>query len=78
MTSRSAAMTVRVDSSFHQLSVVDLTGRIVQHCQQIVPAFILKPLVLAGVNMQHHALQGPQRSALSMHPPPRTKDLLCW
>ena len=37
-----------------QLGVMDLTSRMIQHGQQIVPAVILKPLVATGVDVQHH------------------------
>jgi hypothetical protein len=44
---------------FHQLRVVNLTGGIVQNHNQIVPALVAKPLVLAAVNMQQHPRYGP-------------------
>jgi len=38
-----------------QLRIVDLAGGVVQDYDQIVPAFILKPLMIAAVDVQHHA-----------------------
>ena len=37
-----------------QLGIVDLAGGIVQDYDQVVPTLILKPLVIAAVNVQHH------------------------
>ena len=51
---------------FHQLSVVDLTGRVVQHGQQLIPAFILKPLVPTSVDVQHHSRKRPPGASLSV------------
>jgi hypothetical protein len=39
---------------FHQLRVVDLAGRIVQDHDQVVPPIVLKPAVLAAINVQQH------------------------
>jgi hypothetical protein len=54
MTWRSAAITVGVDSSSTQLRVVDLAGGVVEDHGQVVPALVLKPLVLAAIDVQQH------------------------
>src|ERR1700726_1054617 len=53
---------------FHQLGVVDLTGGIVQNHDQVVPAFVLKPLVAAAVDMQQHSRQRPPLAPLAVSP----------
>ena len=36
---------------FHQLGVIDLAGRVIEHGQQIVAALILKPAMLTGIDV---------------------------
>src|ERR1017187_1408477 len=50
-----------------QLRVVDLAGGVVQDHNQVMPTLILKPLVMAAVDMQHHARQWAPLPALAMH-----------
>src|SRR5580765_3072481 len=53
---------------FHQLGVVNLAGGVVQNHDQVVPAFILKPLVPAAVDVQQHPRQRPPLAPLAMRP----------
>src|SRR5262249_20577250 len=50
----------------HELGIVDLTGRVIQNDDQVVPAIVLKPLMGAAVDVQHHAHQWTTRAALPM------------
>src|SRR5258708_5401341 len=59
---------------FHQLRVIDLARGVVQNHDQVVPPFILKPLVAAAVDVQQHPRQRPPLAPFAMHPalaPPR-------
>ena len=47
---------------FDQLRVVDLAGRIVQNHNQVVIPVVLKPAVLAAIDVQQHARQRPPRA----------------
>ena len=49
-----------------QLRVVDLAGRIVQNHDQVVIPVVLKPAMLAAIDVQQHARQRPPRSAPPM------------
>ncbi len=49
-----------------QLRVVDLAGGVVQDHDQVVPALVLKPLVLAAVDVQQHPRQRPPWPSLAM------------
>ena len=51
-----------------QLRVVDFAGRVVEDHDQVVPALVLKPLVLAAVDMQQHPRHRTARTPLAMHP----------
>ena len=51
---------------FHQLRVVDLARGVVQDHQQIVVAIVGKPAMLAAINVQQHARQGPTGPAPPM------------
>src|SRR5947199_7875262 len=66
MTSRSPAMTVRVDSSSHQLRIVDLARGIIQDHNQVIALAVLKPAMLAAINVQQHPRHGPSRSSSAM------------
>src|SRR5258708_5525049 len=55
---------------FGQLRIVDLAGSVVEDHDQIVPALILKPLVIAAVDMQHHPRQWTPLAPLAMHAAP--------
>ena len=50
----------------HHLGVVNLAGGIVQNHDQVVPAFVLKPLVAAAVDVQQHPRQRPPLAPLAM------------
>src|SRR2546423_9192140 len=50
-----------------QLRVVNLAGSIVQDHDQVIPAFVLEPLMTATVDVQQHARQGTPRTPLAMH-----------
>jgi hypothetical protein len=49
-----------------QLRVVDLAGGIIQDHDQVIPAFVLEPLVPAPVDVQQHPWQGTPPPALAM------------
>jgi hypothetical protein len=51
----------------HQLRIVDLAGGVIQDHDQVMPSLILKPLVMAAVDMQHHARQRTTLTALAMY-----------
>src|SRR5215472_7093501 len=51
-----------------ELRVVNLAGGIVQDHNQVIPAFVLKPLVMATVDVQQHAWQWTALPPLAMHP----------
>src|ERR1035438_4186535 len=50
-----------------QLRVVDLAGGVVQDHDQVVPTLILKPRVIAAVDVQHHARQGTSLTTLAVY-----------
>src|SRR5260370_2018271 len=53
---------------FHQLRVIDLARGVLQNHDQVVPPFILKPLVTAPLDVQHHPRQSPPLPPLPIHP----------
>ena len=53
-----------------QLRIVDLAGGVVQDHDQVVPALILKPLMIAAVDVQHHPRQRTPLTPLAMHAAP--------
>src|SRR5450631_4279503 len=53
-----------------QLRIVDLAGGVVQDHDQVVPTLILKPLVIAAIDMQHHPRQWTPLAPLAMYAPP--------
>jgi hypothetical protein len=46
------------------LRVVDLTGGIIHEHQQVIPALVVEPAMLAAIDVQHHSWQGPPLSPL--------------
>ena len=50
------------------MRVVDFAGRVIQNHDQVVPALVAEPLVLAAVDVQQHAWHGPPLAAPSMLP----------
>ena len=55
---------------FGQLRIVDLAGGVVQDHDQVVPALILKPLVIAAVDVQHHPRQWTPLTPPAVHAAP--------
>src|SRR5205085_3276707 len=51
-----------------QLRVVDAGGGVVEDDDEVMPALIAEPLVLAGVNVQEHAGKWPARPSLAVRP----------
>jgi hypothetical protein len=56
----------------HQLRVIYLAGGVIQNHHQVVPALVLKPLVLAAVDVQQHPRQRSPRAPPPMRPTPLT------
>ena len=54
----------------HQLRVVDLAGGVVQNHDQVIPAIVVQPAMLAAVDVQQHPRQRPSR------PPPPVRSPL--
>lgn len=52
----------------HPLGVVGFVRRVVQHLDQVIPAIVPEPLVVAAVQVQQHPRQGPGLAPLAMHP----------
>src|SRR3954451_17833718 len=50
-----------------QLRIIDLTGGIVQDPDQAAPTFVLKPLMLAAVDVQHHPRKRTPFTPLAVH-----------
>ena len=40
-----------------QLCVIDLAGGVIQDHDQVIPAFVLEPLMMATIDVQQHARQ---------------------
>jgi len=53
----------------HQLCVIDLAGCIVENDNQVVLAFVLKPLMTAAIDVQSHPRQRPPHPPFPMRPP---------
>src|SRR5674476_679816 len=53
----------------HQLRVVDLAGGVVQNYDQVIPAIVVQPAVLAAVDVQQHAGQRPPRPPAPVRAP---------
>src|SRR5262249_41598749 len=53
-----------------QLRVINLAGRVVQDHNQVVPAVIAKPLVTAGIDVQHHSRKRSPRPSPSVRTSP--------
>src|SRR5450759_616509 len=53
----------------HQLRVVNLTGGVVQNHDQVIPAIVVQPAMLAAVDVQQHPRQRPPRSSSPVRPP---------
>src|SRR5215831_14967851 len=51
---------------FDQLGVVNLTGGVIQNHQQIQPSVILKPLMMAAINVEQHAGNRPTWPAFAV------------
>lgn len=58
----------------HQHRMVDLAGSVIQDRHQVVPALILKTLVMAAVDMQRHARQRTTLTAPAMHAAPSSQQ----
>ena len=53
-----------------QLRVIDIAGGIVQDHDQVVLTLILKPMVFAAIDVQHHPRQRTPLTPLAMHAAP--------
>src|SRR5579863_3740345 len=53
-----------------QLRVIDIAGGVVQDHDQVMLAFILKPVVFAAIDVQHHPRQRTPLTPLAMNPAP--------
>src|ERR1017187_8552952 len=54
---------------FHQLRVINLAVGVVHNYQQVVPALILEPAMLAALSVRKHPRQRSPRTQLAMHSP---------
>jgi hypothetical protein len=50
-----------------QLRVIDLAGGIVEDHNQVIPAFVLEPLMTTPIDVQQHGWQRTPWPALAMH-----------
>src|SRR6185312_11855852 len=50
------------------MRVIDFAGGIVQDHDQVIPALVLEPLMMAPVDVQQHSRQGPALPPFTVHP----------